>query len=349
MKTRLTELLGIKHPIIQPGMANVAEPELVAAVCNAGGLGFLPLNPVSPEGYRQQIRRVKELVGNKPFGCNISPLVPGAENYIKVWLEEKVPVWGSAIRDPFRILGIKKPADIIYIPTVGNTRQAKKMEELKLADAVMAHCVEGGGHPGRIAASVFIPKAADSLKIPVIMAGGVCDGKGLAAALAMGAEGVAMGTRFALTRECRLPEEVKKRYLAADEDETNLSKVYDGIACNVLEGDKIRPYRGWWRHPWDIIPDSLHHKRVLGASWGTMFKEASNLRKMGVNPIQFVVGMSMFEKGLLKADLHQGLFWAGQVVGRIDDIPTCQELIERTVREAEEIIKTLYQRFGAAA
>lgn len=348
MKTRLTELLGIKHPIIQPGMSNVADPDLVAAVCNAGGLGFLPLNPLPPEGLRQQIRRVKELIGNKPFGCNISPLIPGARRYIDVWIEEKVPVWGSAIRDPFRSLGIKKPKDIIYIPTVGNPRQAKRMEELGLADAVLVHCVEGGGHPGRIAASIFVPKAAEMLKIPVVAAGGFCDGRGLAAVLAMGGEGVAMGTRFATTKESRLSEEVKKLYLAAQEETPNLSKVYDGVACNTIEGDKIRPYRGWWTHPWDILPDFFHQKKALGADMGQMFTEAGDLRRMGVNPIQFLVGMRKFERGLYDGDVHRGLFWSGQVVGRINDIPTCQELIERTVREAEEIIKTLYQRFVAS-
>lgn len=349
MKTRLTELLGIKHPIIQPGMANVATPELVAAVCNAGGLGFLPLSYVNPDQYRQQIRRIKELVGNKPFGCNMSPLFPGAKRYVDIWIEEKVPVWGSAIRDPFRLLGIKKPKGVIYIPTLGNVKQAKRLEELGLADAMLAHCVEGGGHPGKLAASVFIPKAAETLKIPVIAAGGFSDGKGLAAVLAMGGEGIAMGTRFAMTKESQLPEEVKKRYLATEEDEPNLSAIYDGIACNALEGTKIRPYRGWWTHPWDILPDMFHNKKAIEASWGQLIKQARDLQKMGVSPVQFLVGMSKFEKGLAKADMGRGLFWCGQVVGRIHDIPTCQELVERTVREAEETIKNLYQRFGTSS
>jgi len=326
-------------------MAEVAEPNLVAAVCNAGGLGFLPLSRITPEQLRQQIRRVKELVGNKPFGCSISPLVPDARRYIDVWIEEKVPVWGSAIRDPFRSLGIKKPKDIIYIPTVGNPRQAKRMEELGLADAAIVHCLEGGGHPGGIAASIFIPKAAEMLKIPVVAAGGFCDGKGLAAALVLGAEGVAMGTRFALTQESRLPDEVKSRYLATQEGEPKLSAIYDGIPCRTIEGDEIRPYRGWWTHPWDIIPDFLHEKRALEASLGQMIAQYRVFRSMGVNPLQMLVGMRKFDKGLSHGDLKRGLFWSGQVVGRINDIPTCSELIERTVREAEETIRTIAQRF----
>jgi NAD(P)H-dependent flavin oxidoreductase YrpB (nitropropane dioxygenase family) len=345
MKTRLTELVGIQYPIIQPGMANVAEPELVAAVCNAGGLGFLPLGSVSPEDLRRRIRRVKELVGSKPFGCNMSPLMPGARRVIDIYIEEKVPVWGSAIRDPFRSLGLKKPRDIIYIPTVGNVRQAKRLEELGLADAAIVHCVEGGGHPGKLAASVFIPKAAQTLKIPVIAAGGFCDGRGLAAAITLGAEGVAMGTRFALTKESRLPEEVKKRYLATDEDEPNLSKIYDGITCNAIEGNKIRPYRGWLTHPWDILPDFLYQKKTVGISFMEMVTQARDLIKMGVNPIQHLVGMRKFQKGLVEGDLEKGLFWVGQVIGRINDIPTCRELIERTVLEAEETIKSMYTRF----
>lgn len=345
MKTRLTALLGIKHPIIQPGMANVAGPELVAAVCNAGGLGFLPLNPLPPEGIRQQIRRIKELVGDKPFGCNMSPLAPGADRYIKIWIEEKVPVWGSAIRDPFRALGIKKPKDIIYIPTVGNIQQAKKLEELGLADAAVVHCAEGGGHPGKLASSVFVSKAADVLKIPVIAAGGFCDGKGLASVLALGGEGVAMGTRFAMTQESELPDVVKKLFLATQEDQPNLSKIYDGIACNAIEGDQIRPYRGWWTHPWDIIPDLFHQKKNLGASWKQMFAQYRIMKQMNVDPIQVLVGMTKFEKGLINGDIHKGLFWVGQVVGRINDNPTAQEIIERTIREAMAIIKSMNERY----
>lgn len=345
MKTRITELLGIKHPIIQSAMANVVGPELVAAVCNAGGIGFLPVTNMPFEEYRNQIRKIKELVGNKPFGCNISPLLPSADKYVKIWIEEKVPVWGSAIRDPFSMLNIKKPKDVIYIPTVGALRQGKKLQDLGLADAVITHGVEGGGHPGKLSSSVLVPKVAETLKIPVIAAGGFADGKGLAAALALGAEAISMGTRFALAQESLIPENVKKMYLATSEDEPNLSAKYDGVKCNVIEGDKIKPYRGWKTHPWDILPELFRNKKSTGVSWGRLIGQGLMIKKMKIDPIQMLVGFPIFERGLLKGDIHRGLFWTGQVVGRINEVLTSEEIINRTVREAEETIKSMYQRF----
>lgn len=344
MRTRLTELLGIKHPLIKPGMGMVSDVRLVAAVCNAGGLGFLPTSAEGPEDMRQQIHQIRELVGNKPFGCNISPLVPDFGRFIDVWIQEKVPVWGSAIRDIFRPLGIKKPKDIIYIPTVGTPQQAKRMEELG-ADAVLVHCVEGGGHPGSLGASVFIPRAAEVVKVPVIPAGGFCDGKGMAAALALGAEGIGMGTRFMMTRESRLPDEAKKRFLATEVTEPKLSTVYDGIAARAIEGYDIAPYRGWWTHPWDLPYEFLHLRKKLGISLGQMLAQARALRGVGSSPLQALAGVGRFEKGLVEGDVRKGLLYVGQVVGRVDDIPTCKELVERVVREAEETIAAMAHRF----
>jgi enoyl-[acyl-carrier protein] reductase II len=347
MKTRVTELLGIKHPVIQCGMADVAGVEMVAAVCNAGGLGFLPMGNIPVDEYRNQIRRIKELVGNKPFGCNISPLVPGMERYVKVWIEEKVPVWGSAIRDPFSVLGIKKPTNVIYIPTIGKVSHGKKLEDKGLADAVITHGVEGGGHPGKLSSSVLVPKAAETLKIPVIAAGGFSDGRGLAAALAMGAEAVGMGTRFATSKESRIPIQGRNMYLATEEDVPVNSNRFDGVYCNVIEGDQIKPYRGWWTHPWSVPIELVRAKLSTKARWPELIGLALYMRKLKMNPVQWLVGMPIFEKGLIEGDIHRGLFWSGQVVGRIHDILSCEEIINQTVHEAEEIINSMYQRFGA--
>ncbi len=346
MQTRLTELLGIKYPIIQPAMGWVADEHLVAAVCNAGGLGFLPTVGITPEEQRQKIRWIKERIGNKPFGLNAHPIVPRYRDYIDMWIEEKVPVWGSAFRSPFRLFGIQKPKDLIYIPTVGAPRHAMSMER-EGADAVIAHCMEGGGHAGGIAATVFIPKVSESVKIPVIAAGGFCDGKGLVGALAMGAEGVAMGTRFAITKECSLALEVKLKYLKDGEADVRGSYVFDGFFLNAIEGDKIKNYRGWWTHPWDIIPDFLHMKKKLGASLGQMIAMARFTRSMRVSLFQNLAGAAKQERGIIRCDFKRGLFPAGQVVGRINDIPTCSELIERMMQEAEETVRALGLKFAA--
>lgn len=347
METRLTQLLGIKYPILQCAMGWVAEEHLVAAVCNAGGLGFLPTASVPVEEQREKVRWIKEQIGNKPFGINASPTVVGFKEHVQMWIDEKIPVWGSAVASPFRVLGMKKPTDVIYIPTIGAPKHGKAMEK-EGADAVIAHCVEGGGHPGQLAASVFIPKVSEMIKIPVVAAGGFCDGKGLVAALAMGAEGIAMGTRFALTQECTLPEAVKQRYLKASESDTKIGYQFDGAYCRCMEGDKRKNYRGWWTHPWDVIPDFFLMKRDNRASFKEMKDRYFGARKMGVSPFQLLAGMSMHYKGLIRGDQKKGLFMSGQVVGRIDDIPTCSDLLDRIMREADETYKELGQRFSAA-
>ena len=166
MKTRITELLGIKHPIVLSPMASVAHAPLVIATCNAGGLGLFAPPGFTPDQVRQQIREIKEKTGGKPFGVNVMPIMPKVRDLIRIMLEEKVPIWTSAFRNPFKFFNMKKPDSIFYVAAVGSPRQALSVER-NGADAVIIQSLESGGHPGQIASSVLIREVADAIKIPI--------------------------------------------------------------------------------------------------------------------------------------------------------------------------------------
>ena len=341
MKTRCTELLGIKYSIIQPGMTYVSNPGLVSAVCKAGGLGILSVT--HPEELRQAILETKESIGDKPFGVNIIPIGPGLKRKIQIMLEEKVPIWSSGLGNPFTIAGIKKPDSVIYIPTVGNARHAKSVENTG-ADAIMVQGWEAGGHGATIASFVLIPEVVDAVKIPVIAAGGISDGRGLAAALAFGAEGIAMGTRFAASQESPLLQELKQVFLEAIDSDALKRDVWDGLPLRAIPGKKMRDYRGWWTHFWDLLPCAISEKKRQGASYRDLIEIYKFLKQTKTSQFQFVIGMSTLRKTMEGANMSNGILPAGQVVGRINDIPTCREIIERTNNEAEQVIKLLNGR-----
>jgi NAD(P)H-dependent flavin oxidoreductase YrpB (nitropropane dioxygenase family) len=346
MKTRITELFGIKHPIVLSPMASVAHAPMVIATCNAGGLGLFAPPGFTPEQVRQQIREIKEKTGGKPFGVNVMPIMPKVRDLIHILLEEKVPIWTSAFRNPFKFFDIKKPDSIFYVAAVGSPRQALSVERSG-ADAVIIQSLESGGHPGQIASSVLIREVADAIKIPIIAAGGFADGRGLAAALALGAEAIAMGTRFAITQESPLPHELKLKYLQAKDTDAELNAAWDSMPTRAFTG--MRRYYGWWTHPWDAIPNLLTMKKEFNASWKEIFENARFIRGMGASPVQFATGLSMFRRAVATSDVKKKSYaLAGQVVGLIDDIPSCSEVIERTVTGAEQVIKDLYtEKVGA--
>ena len=341
MKTRITELFGIQHPIIQSPMASVARAPLVTATCNAGGLGLFGPPGLTPEQVRQQIRDIKEHTNGKAFGVNIMPIMPKVRELIQLLIEEEVPVWTSGFRNPLTFFNIKKPDNVLFIPAVGSVRQALSVERHG-ADAVIIQSWESGGHSSLVASSVLIPEVVKAVKIPVVAAGGFCDGKGLAAALALGAEGIAMGTRFAITQESPLPHELKLKYIEARDTDAVLSAVWDGMPQRAIS--KMRRYRGWWTHPWDVIPNLLATKREFNASWKEIMENARYIRQMHGSPAQFATGMAMFRRAFATGDITKAFSPAGQVVGLIEDIPNCRELIERTVTEAEQTIRSLYTR-----
>ena len=351
MKTRITELLGIKHPIIQSAMAFVAYPSLVAAVSEAGGLGILGAGPMTPEELRKSIHQVRELT-DKPFGVNFLPYHPQAEEVMQVMIEEKVAVASYGRGDPKRILERTKPHGIINMPTMGAVKHAVRTEGYG-ADALVIQGMEGGGHTSFVASTVLLPLVVDRVKVPVVAAGGFADARGLVAALAMGAEGIAMGTRFALTKESPIPDNVKQFYLESSENDTIITARVTGTRCRGLKNQLTDMLEGERRgFPLIRTISGLSQmRRAFNVPWwrvllsGLRMKQAYEIPISGLGELAHVTfGRDRMVHALIEGDPELGFMPCGQVCGRIDDIPTCKELIERIVYGAEEILNSIGTR-----
>ncbi len=311
MKTRITELLGIKHPIIQGAMSWVSFPPLVAGVSNAGGLGILGAAFMTPEQLRDNIRKIKDMT-DKPFGVNFMPDNPIVDQLLDVILEERVPVASYGRGNPKRIIERVKPHEIIALPTMGSLKHALRAEQ-DGADAVIVQGTEGGGHTGHVATIVLTPLVAGRLKIPVVAAGGIGNGRGLAAALALGAEGISMGSRFIVTKEAPVPEHVKKYLIDKSEEDTVVTDNLTGVRCRVIKNDFA--------------------KRIM------------DMAKSKVDPWEMMqYGVGRIRKAYVEGDLEWGSMAFSQACGFIDNIPSCRELLEGIVAEAEEIMKSLGKR-----
>ncbi len=341
MKTRITELLGIRYPIIQAGMSYVSYIQLAAAVSNAGGLGIMTASEQTPEELKTNIRKLKELTKN-PFGVNLVPYVPRYRELVQIILDEQVPVFSHGLGNPFKLLNIQKPPGMIFMPTAGNVKQAQRMEK-EGADAIIIHGFEGGGHVGYVATTILLPQAAACLKVPIVASGGFCDGRGLIAALAMGAEGIAMGSRFAITQECPIHANVKAAALKARAEDTVVSTNYDGLRLRSIPGKKIAHYPGWWVRPWDVIPSMLAMKGSFKTSFSDLIRILKELKKYNTPLIQFMVGIEKVRSALADGKVQDGVIPAGQVMGRFTDIPSCQELIDRIMKEADDTLDLMYK------
>lgn len=308
MKTRITELLGIEHPIIGSPMGDVSYPPLVAAVSNAGGLGILAGGIFEPEKLREAIRQVKELT-DKPFGVNYVGYLPTSGEVRAALIEEGVRVASFGKGDPKDMLDITGKHGLINMPTVGAVKHAITAAGYGV-QACILQGMEAGGHASFVSSMVLLPKVVDSVDIPVVAAGGFCDARGLVAALALGAEGIGMGTRIMLTKESPLPDNIKQAYLDASEEDTILTKWGTGARCRALHNKLVDVLEERQEDP----PNPRHYMRVA------------------------------YEQG----DCDGGFMPAGQVVGRIHDIPTCKELIERIMDETEEILQRIESRIRPA-
>lgn len=305
IRTPLCDLLGIKHPIIQGGMAWVATAELVSAVSEAGGLGILGAGNAPPDYVRDQIRKVRERT-DKPFGVNVPMFSPYVSEVVKVCIEEKVPVMTTGGGNPAPFIGPLKEAGIIVIPVVASVALAKRLERLGV-DALVAEGMESGGHIGDVATMPLVPQVVDAVKIPVIAAGGIADGRGLAAALALGAVGVQMGTRFICTEECIAHPVYKEQIVKAHDRATMVTGYSLG-------------------HPVRALKNPMVHR----------FQE---LEKKGASEEEIIAfGTGALRKAVLEGDWENGSFMAGQSCGLIHDIVPVKVLIERIVAEAEEIL-----------
>jgi enoyl-[acyl-carrier protein] reductase II len=308
MKTRITELLGIKRPIIQGAMSWVSFPPLVAAVSNAGGLGILGAAFMTPEELKENILKIKKLT-DKPFGVNFMANNPLIEELLDVIIEEKVRVVSYGVGNPQRVLERTKPHGIINLPTMGALRHAVRAEQ-DGADAVIVQGTEAGGHTGYVSTLVLVPLVTGKLKIPVVAAGGIGDGRGLVAALALGAEGISMGSRFIVTQEAPVPLHVKQYLVEKTEMDTVVTDNFTGVRCRVIRNafaENLVEMAKNHADPWEIM-------------------------KAGVGKIR---------KAYVEGDHEGGSLAFGQVCGLIQEIPTCQGLIDGIIKEAEDIFQSL--------
>lgn len=305
MKTAITELLGIDYPVIQGGMAWVAESHLASAVSNAGGLGLIAAAAAPAEWVRDQIRQAKKMT-DKPFGVNIMLMSPEADAVAKVVIEEGVQVVTTGAGSPEKYMADWKAAGVKVIPVVASTALAKRMERCG-ADAVVAEGTEAGGHIGEITTMALVPQVVDAVSIPVIAAGGIADGRGMAAAFMLGAKGVQVGTAFAASRESIIHENYKNSILKAKDIDTRVTGRSTGHPIRVLRNDMTRKY--------------LELEQA-----GAPFEELESLT------------LGSLRRAVQEGDVKGGSLMAGQSAGLVKESLSCEELIRGMVTKAESLM-----------
>jgi len=347
LSTVLTERLGCRYPIIQTAMGWVAEPPLVAAVCEAGGFGFLAAAVMSPETARDKIRQLRKLT-EKPFGVNFHMFQPGAAEIVELVIANKDQIRSVSFgRGPDRkMIARFRDAGILCIPTVGALKHAQKVVELGV-DMVSVQGGEGGGHTGSVPTTVLLPQVLDSVNVPVIACGGFADGRGLAAALAYGAVGMAMGTRFLLTAESPVPDATKQQYLNAGTDDMVLTTRLDGIPQRMLRTPLLqRIERSGWCGRWlRALQAGREMKRHSGASWIELLRAARGMSGHGglslSQAMMAAAAPMLLQKAMVEGDPQHGVMSTGMVAGRITELPTCRELIERIVSDAQARLQAI--------
>jgi enoyl-[acyl-carrier protein] reductase II len=311
IETRITKMLGIKYPIIQGGMAWVSSANLIAAVSNAGGLGIFGSGSLEPELVRQEIQKIKSLT-DKPFGVNIMLMMPTAPGVVDVCIDEKVPMVTTGAGNPGPLVKRFKEAGIKVVPVVSSVALAKRLERSGV-DAVIAEGHESGGHVGEITSMVLIPQIADAIKIPVIAAGGIADGRGIAAAFALGAEAVQMGTRFILAKECHAHENYKKAVLKARDRDTVMTGLKTGHPVRVIRNRLTKEYL---------------EKEFSGAS-------VDELEEMGKGRLKL---------SAIDGDTSDGSVMAGQVSGLLKKEQSAAEIILELESDYQQTFERL-QKF----
>lgn len=305
METAITKLLGIEIPIFQGGMAWVAEHNLAAAVSNAGGLGIIAAANAPYEYVREEIRKTKELT-DKPFGVNIMLLSPYAADIARLVAEEKVPVVTTGAGNPGPYMKQWKEAGILVIPVVASVALAKMMQRGG-ADAVIAEGCESGGHIGESTTMVLVPQVADAVDIPVIAAGGIGDGRGFAAAMMLGAQGVQIGTRFLVSEECVIHQNYKERVLKAKDIDTVVTGRSTGHPIRVLRNKMTREY-------------------LMLEKEGTSFEELEKLTIGGLR------------KAVQDGEADYGSLMAGQIAGMVNKKQACREIMGEIMDEAQKLL-----------
>ncbi|WP_406458858.1 nitronate monooxygenase [Streptomyces sp. NBC_00876] len=345
MPTALTELTGVRYPIVQTGMGWVAGPRLVSASANAGALGILASATMTVEQLRAAVREVKSRT-DAPFGVNLRADAGDAGDRVRIIIDEGVRVASFALAPSKDLIARLKDAGVVVIPSIGARRHAEKVAAWG-ADAVMVQGGEGGGHTGDVATTVLLPQVVDAVDIPVIAAGGFHDGRGLVAALAYGAAGIGMGTRFLLTSDSTVPDAVKAKYLAATVKDVTVTDRVDGLPHRMLRTEMVGSLERSGRV--SSLLRAVRHasafRKETRASWPQLVRDGLAMKhgkELNWSQVLLAANTPM----LLKASMVEGrtdigVMASGQVAGLIEDLPSCAELVERIMNEASTALKSL--------
>jgi NAD(P)H-dependent flavin oxidoreductase YrpB (nitropropane dioxygenase family) len=350
LHTRLCDLLGVRYPIVQTGMGWVAGPRLAAATSNAGGLGILASATMDLQQFRDAVLETKERTA-APFGVNMRADAADIGDRIDFLIEEQVKVASFAMAPKQDLIARLRDNGVVVIPSIGAKRHAEKVVAWGV-DAVLVQGGEGGGHTGSVPTSLLLPQVVDAVggAVPVIAAGGFFDGRGLVAALAYGASGIAMGTRFLLTKDSTVPEPVKGEYLTRTVTDTVVTTEVDGVPHRVLRTelvDKLEASGPLTRLP-RALANAARFKKLSGTSWLAMLREGRAMRKtqeLSWSQVLMAANTPMLLKAAMvdgRPDL--GVMASGQVAGLIEDLPTVAELVDRIVADATRVLERLAPR-----
>jgi enoyl-[acyl-carrier protein] reductase II len=342
IKTRMTELFGIKHPIMLAGMNWITEPELVAAVCNAGGLGILATAATTPEESRKCIRKIRDLT-DKPFGINQVLSGPGAKANIDVAIEEKVPIINYSLGKPWFIEEVHKYGGKV-LGTTAIARHAVRATELG-CDAIIITGQEAAAHGANATSMVLIPLVSSQIKVPLIAAGGFYNGKGLAAALVLGADGISMGTRFMLSKESRVHDNFKKLCLQATEQDTLYSDHFDGMPGRALKTKVTEDMVKSGLPIGEAFKGASEIRKLLKLSYWQFLKLSFQMmRSEEGSPLMAqarqAAGTRRHLKAITEGDEQEGILFAGECTGAINELLSVKQIIDGVIAEAEAALET---------
>ena len=345
LRTAACDLFGVEYPIVQTGMGWVAGARLASATSAAGGLGILASATMTFDELQKAVHEVKDRT-DRPFGVNLRADQDDVVERVRLLVDERVRVASFAQAPGRDLVARLKDGGVVTVPTVGARRHAEKVAEWGV-DAVIAQGGEGGGHTGTIPTSLLLPQVVDAVDIPVLGAGGFLDGRGLVAAVAWGAAGVAMGTRFLLTRESTVPDDVKAVYLDTPVTGTVVTTRVDGHPQRVIRTEVVDHLERSGRLT--ALPRALRNafafRKLTGASWRELLREGRAMRRqedLTWSQVAMAANAPMMTKAaMVDGRLDAGILPTGQVVGSIDELPTVAELVERVVAEAEAALQRL--------
>jgi NAD(P)H-dependent flavin oxidoreductase YrpB (nitropropane dioxygenase family) len=348
LHTSFCELVGVDTPIVQTGMGWVAGPSLVSASANAGALGILASATMDFAQLRESVAEVKAST-DRPFGVNLRADSADVADRVMLLIDENVRVASFAQAPKQNLIDQLREAGVLVIPSIGAKRHAEKVLDWGV-DAVLVQGGEGGGHTGSVPTSILLPQVVDAVggKVPVIAAGGFYDGRGLVAALAYGADAIAMGTRFLLTSDSSVPDEVKQLYLGRGVTDTVVTTRVDGVPHRVLRTELVEQLESASNRLISLpkaLVNAQRFKAMTGVSYRDMWREGNAMRRaMDLSWTQMIMAANtpmLLKAGLVDGNTESGVLASGQVVGVLDDLPSCDELVARIMGEAEATLARL--------